>query len=206
MSSIKLYENDLPADFDVAGDIAIDTETMGLQPNRDRLCVVQLCFGDDKAYLVRFDKDNDYAAPNLRKLLADEKRVKIMHYARFDIAVIYRNLGIMLQPIFCTKIASRLTRTFTDKHGLAHLCRDILGIELNKQQQTSDWGAEALSDKQLSYAASDVLHLHALRDELVLLLQRENRESHAVECFKFLPMRAKLDLQGWDEVDIFSHS
>ncbi len=206
MSSIKLYENDLPDDFNVAGDIAIDTETMGLQPNRDRLCVVQLCFGDDKAYLVRFDRDNDYGAPNLRKLLSDKGRVKIMHYARFDIAVIYKNFGIMMHPVFCTKIASRLTRTFTDKHGLAHLCRDILGIELNKQQQTSDWGADTLTDKQLSYAASDVFHLHALRDELVLLLQREDREIHAADCFNFLPMRVKLDLQGWDDVDIFSHS
>ncbi len=206
MSSITLYENDLPDNFDIEGDIAIDTETMGLKPHRDRLCLVQLSFGDGDAYLIRFDKDNDFAAPNLRKILMDKERTKIMHYARFDVAVIYKNFGIMMRPIYCTKIASRLIRTFTDKHGLANLCRDLLDIEISKQQQSSDWGNDNLTEKQLSYAAGDVFHLHALRDALLILLQRENRELHALSCFNFLSTRALLDLQGWDDVDIFSHS
>ncbi len=206
MDNIKLYNNDLPSDFNIAGDVAIDTETMGLQPNRDRLCLMQLCFGDKQAHLVQFDKNSDYAAPNLRKILQDESRTKIMHYGRFDMAVIYKNFNIMLKPVFCTKIASRLSRTFTDKHGLASLCRDLLEIDLSKQQQSSDWGGVDLTDKQLAYAASDVLYLHDLRDMLMALLKREERLAQACACFDFLPTRCLLDLQGWEGLDIFNHS
>src|SRR5262249_11333713 len=188
---------------------AIDTETMGLKPGRDRLCLVQLSAGDGTAHLVKFDVNREqggaYAAPNLIALLRDPGVTKIFHYARFDIAVLQHYLGVMPQPIYCTKIASKLVRTFTDRHGLKDLCRELLGIELSKEQQSSDWGAAELTPAQLKYAAADVLHLHALRAKLDEMLVREGRSAIAASCFAFLPTRALLDLAGWGEEDIFQH-
>ncbi len=181
------------------------TETLGLVPQRDRLCLVQLSRGDGTADLVQIRPEGP-RPDNLARLLADEKVLKIFHYARFDLAVIEHYLGVMPGPVFCTKIASRLTRTYTDRHGLKDVLRELLGIEISKQQQSSDWGAPTLSEAQLAYAASDVLHLHALRDKLEALLAREGRSELARQCFNFLPTRARLDLAGWPEVDIFAHS
>jgi ribonuclease D len=202
--SVTLHKGDLPDTVTFGDAVAIDTETLGLNPLRDRLCLVQLSSGDGSAHLVQL-ADGQYDAPNLKSLMADDKVLKIFHFARFDLAVIEHYLGVMPQPAYCTKIASRLTRTFTDRHGLKDLCKDILNIDLSKQQQSSDWGAADLSDAQLAYAASDVLHLHALKAELDQLLAREGRSELAQSCFTFLPNRARLDISGWAEQDIFSH-
>lgn len=205
--TIYLHHNDLPEDvIDTFGDrIAVDTETMGLNLIRDRLCVVQLSAGDNTAHLVKFD-GSDYSAPNLRGLLEDENRLKIFHFARFDIAAIQYYLEVTCQPVFCTKIAAKMVRTFTDRHGLKGLCHDLLDIEISKQQQTSDWGSETLTEAQMLYAANDVLYLHRLMDKMVDALERESRTHLAEACFKFLPTRAELDLVGWPEIDIFSHN
>lgn len=185
--------------------MAIDTETMGLEPRRDRLCLAQLSAGDGVAHLVKFQRAR-YDAPNLRRLLCDPGVVKLFHFGRFDIAVLGHYLGAFASPVYCTKIASRLTRTYTDRHGLRDLCRDLLGVEISKQQQISDWGAESLSEEQKAYAASDVLYLNRLREQLDVLLAREGRSEIAQACFDFLPTRARLDLLGWAERDIFDHS
>jgi ribonuclease D len=200
----RLHRGDLPEDFDFGKVVAIDTEAMGLNPHRDRLCVVQLSAGDGDAHLVQF-APGCYDAPRLRRLLGDPGVVKLFHFARFDLAMIYHYLGVMATPVYCTKIASRIARTFTDRHGLRELCKDLLNIELSKQQQSSDWGAETLSDEQLRYAASDVLHLHALRARLDAMLAREGRAALAGAAFEFLPHRVLLDLGGWAEQDIFAH-
>ncbi len=201
---IHLHKGDLPDTVRFTGSVAIDTETMGLAPHRDRLCLVQLCGGDEDCHLVQFAK-GAYDAPNLKRLLADPTVVKIFHFARFDIAMLRHYLGVVTAPIYCTKIASRLTRTYTDRHGLRDLCRDLLGVEISKQQQSSDWGAETLEPAQLDYAASDVLHLHRLVTRLDEMLAREGRRALAEACFKFLPARAELDLLGWPDFDIFQH-
>ena len=202
--TVELHRDDLPPGRTFGNAVAIDTETLGLNPYRDRLCLVQLSRGDGDAHLVQFPA-GCYDAPNLRRLLVDPAVRKLFHFARFDIAILYRYLGVMPQPLYCTKIASRLVRTFTDKHGLRELCKDLLGVELKKEQQSSDWGAASLSDEQLRYAASDVLHLHALRTRLDEMLLREGRTELARRCFEFLPSRALLDLAGWAEQDIFAH-
>jgi len=199
----RLHHGDLPADYQAGPVLAIDTETLGLNPHRDRLCLVQLSRGDGDADLVQI-APGDTRAPNLERILADTQVLKLFHFARFDIAVLYHRLGVMAQPIWCTKIASKLTRTYTDRHGLRDLVRELLGIEISKQQQSSDWGAPNLTDAQLAYAASDVLHLHALKEKLEALLRRENRLDLALSCFAFLPTRARLDLAGWNN-DVFSH-
>ncbi len=199
-----VHRGDLPAGVDFGAVVAIDTETMGLSLTRDRLCVVQLSSGDGDAHLVHFP-DRDYSAPNLKALLSDPGVTKLFHFARFDLAMLHRDLGVVCTPVYCTKIASRLTRTNTDRHGLKDLCRDLLGVEMSKQQQTSDWGAAELSPEQVAYAASDVLHLHALKARLDELLAREGRQALAAACFRFLPDRAALDLAGWDQEDIFAH-
>lgn len=199
-----LYKNDLPDGLNLGLEIAIDTETMGLNVNRDRLCVIQISDGNGDAHLVQFEQ-NKYAAPNLKKLLSDEKVLKIFHFARFDWAVISRYLGVDLKNVYCTKIASKLVRTYTDAHGLKSLCDELLGIELSKKQQTSDWGNAEITEKQLEYAASDVLHLHKLKAKLDEMLKRENRLEIFEACVKFLPTRAKLDVQGFGSADIFSH-
>jgi ribonuclease D len=203
--TIRLHRGDLPDLARYTDSVAIDTETMGLHPHRDRLCVVQMSNGDGSADVVQIPK-NHTDAPNLKALLADPKVTKIFHFARFDLATLYNALGVMPQPVYCTKIASRLCRTYTDRHGLKDLVREVLNIDLSKQQQSSDWGAQALSEAQLAYAASDVLHLHALRDRLNGMLDREGRLELAQSCFEFLPTRARLDLEGWDTEDIFAHS
>jgi ribonuclease D len=200
----QLYRGDIPEDLDFGALVAIDTEAMGLNPYRDRLCLVQLSTGDGTAHLVQFAL-GDYAAPRLRRLLADPTVTKLFHFARYDLAMLYRYLGVMAHPLYCTKIASRLARTFSDRHGLRDLCKDLLGIEVSKQQQSSDWGAEALSADQLRYAAADVIHLHALRARLDAILAREGRAALARACFEFLPHRVMLDLAGWAEQDIFAH-
>jgi ribonuclease D len=202
--AIELHEGDLPAGLRFGNAVAVDTETMGLNPHRDRLCLVQLSGGNGDAHIVRLSEGR-YEAPRLKALMADAATTKIFHFARFDIAVIRRFLGVVPAPIYCTKIASRLTRTFTDRHGLKDLCKDVLGIELSKEQQSSDWGSRELTQAQLKYAASDVLHLHALRAKLDELLAREGRRELADACFRFLPARAELDLAGWGGEDIFSH-
>jgi ribonuclease D len=203
--TIRLHRGDLPDLDRYRGAVAIDTETMGLNPHRDRLCVVQLSPGDGSADVVQIPADAT-DAPNLKRLIADPARLKIFHFARFDIATLYNRFGVMPTPVYCTKIASRLTRTYTDKHGLKDLVRDVLGIDLSKQQQLSDWGAAELSEPQVAYAASDVLHLPALKEKLDALLVREGREQLAAACFAFLPDRARLDLAGWADQDIFAHS
>ena len=203
--TIRYHLEDLPDLSNYGDSVAIDTETMGLMPHRDRLCVVQLSPGDGTVDVVKIALGQK-RAPNLEKLLADPKVVKIFHYARFDLGVLFHAFGVMPQPIFCTKIASKLTRTYTDRHGLKDLCKDLLGVELSKQQQSSDWGAATLTDAQLAYAASDVLHLHALVARLKPVLEREGRTDIAQACFDFLPTRAKLDLLGWTESDILDHS
>jgi ribonuclease D len=198
------YRGDLPADLSFGDCVAIDSETMGLNLQRDRLCVVQLSSGDGNAHVVHFP-DRDYSAPNLRALLSDHRVTKLFHFARFDLAMIQRHFGIVCSPVYCTKVASKLVRTNTDRHGLKDLCRDLLGIDLSKQQQTSDWGAEELTAEQIAYAAADVLYLHALRAQIDALLDREGRRPLAEACFSFLPIRAALDLAGWVDQDIFAH-
>jgi ribonuclease D len=204
LKSIELHRGDLPADLKLSHEIAIDTETMGLDPNRDRLCLVQISGGDGVCHIVQFAQDS-YDAPNLAKILGDSARTKIFHFARFDVAMIQRYLNVLCTPLFCTKIASRLTRTYTDRHGLKDLCKEVLGVDLSKQQQSSDWGASELSQDQLHYAASDVLYLHALKERLTEMLAREGRTELAEACFRFLPARAVLDLAGWAAEDIFAH-
>jgi ribonuclease D len=203
--TIRLHRGDLPDLKRYSGPVAIDTETMGLEPRRDRLCVVQLSPGDGSADVVQIPP-GARDAPNIKALLADPARLKIFHFARFDIGMLFNAFGVMAQPVYCTKIASRLTRTYTDKHGLKDLTREVLGVEVSKQQQSSDWGAAELTDAQVAYAASDVLHLHALRDRLDLMLAREGRTALAAACFGFLADRVRLDLAGWAAEDIFSHS
>jgi ribonuclease D len=202
--TITLHEGDLPDSVEFGDSVAIDTETLGLVPRRDRLCVVQLSRGDGTADLVRIARGQS-RAPNLERLLSDPHVTKLFHFARFDIAILLETFGVSTTPIYCTKVASKLARTYTDRHGLKDLVRELLGIDLSKQQQCSDWGASTLSDAQLTYAASDVLHLHALRERLDAMLRRESRLEIAEACFAFLPMRARLDLMGWDESDIFAH-
>ncbi len=204
--TIYLYDTDLPDGLDFGASVAVDSETMGLNPIRDRLCLVQLSSGDGNAHLVQFKKGSDFNAPNLKALMANPKVTKFFHYARFDLGVIYKYLGVMATPCYCTKIVSRITRTSTDKHGLKNLCKELLGLDLAKQQQTSDWGAETLSDAQKEYAASDVLYLHSLVKILDTLLEREGRTDLAQAMFEFLPTRSKLDLLGWADVDLFSHA
>ena len=208
-ATIHLHRHDLPETVRLAGVVAVDTETMGLDPHRDRLCLVQLSAGDGHAHLVQIVPPalggRGADCPNLKRLLADPATVKLMHFARFDVAILQHTLGITVAPVRCTKIASRLTRTYTDRHGLKDLCRDLLGVELSKQQQTSDWGAVELTSEQLAYAASDVLHLHALWERLEALLRREGRLDLAESCFAFLPARARLDVLGYENPDIFAH-
>lgn len=202
--TVELHQGDLPSGLDLGKSVAIDTETLGLNPLRDRLCLVQLSSGDGNAHLVQIAKQPK-DAPNLKNILGDPDVLKLFHFARFDVAVLYHTFGTMAEPLYCTKIASRLIRTFTDRHGLKDLCKELLGVDLSKQQQSSDWGTEELSQEQLDYAASDVLYLHGLKERLDAMLQRENRTELAAACYRFLPFRARLDLQGWAEDDIFSH-
>jgi ribonuclease D len=199
-----LHRGDLPADLSFGSAVAVDTEAMGLNPHRDRLCLVQLSSGDGNAHLVQF-APGAYEAPRLKALMADPAVTKLFHFARFDLAMIYHYLGVMAGPVYCTKIASRLARTFTDKHGLRDLCKDVLNVDISKQQQSSDWGAATLTEQQLQYAATDVLHLHALRARLDTMLAREGRAGLARAAFEFLPTRVLLDLGGWAEQDIFAH-
>ena len=206
-----VHTGDLPEGLSFPNGVAVDSETAGLHPTRDRLCVVQLSAGDGDAHLVQFPrtangKPADYSAPRLRALLSDSAVEKIFHFARFDLAVLQRDLALHATPVFCTKIASKLVRTYTDRHGLRDICQELIGVEISKEQQSSDWGAPDLTDAQVGYAASDVLHLHALRDVLKARLEREGRMPYAASCFAFLPTRAALDLAGWDDVDIFAHS
>ncbi|MBS0232459.1 MAG: ribonuclease D [Proteobacteria bacterium] len=203
-SKIKVHSGDLPAGLSFPRGVAIDTETLGLNPHRDRLCLVQLSSGDGTAHLVKFD-GKDYSAPRLKALLSDSGTLKIFHFARFDVAVLKQYLEVETAPLYCTKIASKLARTYTDRHGLKDLVAELLGIELSKQQQSSDWGASDLSESQLSYAASDVLHLHALKAKLDVMLAREGRTEFARSAFDFLPIRARLDLAGFERDDIFAH-
>jgi len=203
--AIRVHRGDLPNLSNYAREVAIDTETMGLNPLRDRLCVVQLSPGDGSADVIQIPQDAS-EAPNLVKLLTDPAVTKIFHYARFDVAALQQRFGVVTGPIYCTKIASRLVRTYTDRHGLKELARELLNIDLSKQQQSSDWGSEKLSDAQLDYAASDVLHLHDLKRHLDRMLRRENRLELAQSCFDFVKTRAALDLQGWQDIDIFAHS
>ncbi len=203
--SITLHRGDLPDGLHLGPVVAIDSETMGLNPGRDRLCLVQLSSGDGTAHMVQIQQGQT-SAPNLGRMLTDPATTKLFHFARFDIAMFKRYLGVITQPLYCTKIASKLTRTYTDRHGLKDLCKDLLNVELSKQQQSSDWGAANLTEEQLKYAASDVLHLHKLKEKLDTVLVREGRMEIAQACFRFLPVRAELDLLGWgDEDDIFSH-
>jgi ribonuclease D len=202
-ASIHLHKGDLPAGLDFGRSVAVDTETLGLNVNRDRLCLIQLSAGDGSAHLVQFD--GVYNAPRLKALLTDPDVLKIFHYARFDIAVLEKYLGVQTAPLYCTKIASKLVRTYTDRHGLKDLAGELLGVEISKQQQSSDWAAKELSQQQLAYAASDVLHLHALKEKLDAMLERDNRREFADAAFKFLPVRARLDIAGFGEDDIFSH-
>jgi ribonuclease D len=200
-----LYQGDLPDDLDLGDTVAIDCETMGLHPHRDRLCVVQLSGGDGNAHMVQIAKGQT-SAPNLARLLEDSSVLKLFHYGRFDIAAMYNAFGALAAPVYCTKIASRLVRTYTDRHGLKNLLQEQLGVDISKQQQSSDWGADELTNAQLDYAASDVLHLHRLREKMDEMLIREGRKELADACFEFLPTRAKLDLAGWPDTDIFAHS
>ena len=202
--SVTLHVGDLPDDVTFGDCVAIDTEAMGLKPVRDRLCLVQLSSGDGNAHLVQF-KDNDYSAPNLKKLLTDESVVKLFHFARYDVATLWLHLGVLCGPIYCTKIASKLARTFGPSHGLKALCREMLGVSLDKQYSTTDWGADTLTEEQMSYAADDVLYLHQLKEKLDAILLREGRTSLARACFEFLPHRAVLDIAGWEDEDIFEH-
>jgi ribonuclease D len=204
--AVYLHEEDLPGDVKFAeGPVAVDTEAMGLNPGRDRLCLVQLSDGKGNEHLVRFKRGSDYSAPNLKALLGDSQRLKLYHFARFDIGIISAYLGIMAEPIYCTRTASRLVRTYTDRHGLKDLVKELLNIDVSKQQQTSDWGADELTDAQREYAAGDVRYLHQLKEKLDVRLEREGRTALARACFDFLPTRALLDLSGWPEQDIFAH-
>jgi len=200
-----VHKGDLPFDLALKGDIAVDTEAMGLNNKRDRLCLVQLSDGNGDAHLVKFEP-GIYNAPNLVRLLSDPARVKIFHFARFDLSIMRHYLGVWTAPVYCTRTASRLARTYTDRHGYKDICRELLGVEVSKQQQSSDWGAPTLSPEQIDYAASDVLHLHRLRDRLDAMIVREGRKELAESCFNFLPYRADLDLAGWENEDIFAHS
>ena len=201
---VNLHKGDLPASVTFNGPIAVDSETMGLSLVRDPLCVVQLSDGGGEAHLVQLDRAS-YDAPNLKRVLSDQTTLKLFHFARFDVAMFMRDLSVICAPIYCTKIASRLVRTYTDRHGLKDLVKEVLGRDLSKEQQSSDWGAAELSDAQIAYAASDVLHLHALKEKLDAMLAREGRTEIAQACFDFLPTRAALDLAGWEDVDIFAH-
>lgn len=203
--SVFLHEEDLPAGVLADGPVAVDTETMGLITPRDRLCLLQIADGKGDEHLVRFAPDSDFAAPNLRAILADPARIKLFHFGRFDLAAIEHYLKVTAAPVFCTKIASRLVRTYTDRHGLKELVKEMLGLDISKQQQSSDWGGTTLSDAQKDYAASDVRYLHRLRNEFMVRLEREGRTEIAQACFDFLPHRARLDLAGWPEIDIFAH-
>ncbi len=203
--TVHFHKNDLPAGIDFGKSVAVDTETQGLSLVRDKLCLVQLSAGDREAHIVQVNRDT-FDAPNLKALLADQNVTKIFHFARFDVAIIKRDLGVDCTPVFCTKIASGLVRTYTDRHGLKDLCRELISVELSKHQQSSDWASDELSEAQLAYAASDVLYLHELKTVLTGRLLREGRLELAEECFKFLPTRAELDLAGWADIDIFSHS
>ena len=202
--AITLHQGDLPSSVELGPIVAVDTETMGLKPHRDKLCLVQLSSGDGSAHLVQLDRSS-YDAPNLRRLFEDDATLKLFHFARFDVAVIERYLGVVTGPIYCTKIASKLVRTYTDRHGLKDLCREIIGIDLPKVVQSSDWGAQTLSQAQQEYAAGDVLYLHRLKAGLDTMLEREGRADLAETCFGFLPTRARLDLAGWPDEDIFAH-
>lgn len=202
--SIMFHKGDLPDDVTFSGSVAVDTETLGLKTLRDKLCLVQLSAGDGTAHIVQLDRET-YEAPNLKKLLGDRNVVKIFHYARFDVAVIAHYLRVHCSPLWCTKIGSKLARTYTDRHGLKDLCRELLSVDLFKQQQSSDWGADELSDAQLQYAASDVLYLHQLQLELTKILEREGRLDMAMACFDFVLVRAAMDIAGWEDMDIFSH-
>jgi ribonuclease D len=202
--NVTVHPGDLPDSVDLGDTVAVDTETLGLNPLRDKLCLVQLSAGDGSAHLVQVDRAT-YEAPNLKRLLGDRSVLKLFHFARFDVAVLRHYLGADIQPLYCTKIASKLVRTYTDRHGLKDLCRELLGIDLSKAVQSSDWGAQTLSAAQQEYAAHDVLHLHALKDKLDAMLARERRTALAQACFNFLPTRAALDLAGWTEEDIFAH-
>ena len=202
--NIYLHENDIPEGVSFSGAIAVDTETTGLNLKRDRLCLVQLSGGDGNAHLIRFAK-RSYEAPNLVALLGNPDLIKIFHFARFDVAVLFQHLNVWCEPLYCTKVASKIARTYTDKHGLKDLCRELLGKELSKAHQSSDWGADSLSPEQQTYAANDVLYLHELREKLNSILDREDRQRLATECFSFIQSRAKLDLSGWANTDIFSH-
>lgn len=204
--TIHFHEEDLPAGVLAEGPVAVDTETMGLLPGRDRLCLVQISDGEGDEHLVRFGPGSDFAAPNLKAVLADPARLKLYHFARFDLASIHAYLGVVAAPVYCTKIASRLVRTYTDRHGLKDLVRELLGVELSKQQQSSDWGAPVITDAQREYAASDVRYLHRMKSQLDVRLEREGRMTIAQSCFDFPPARALLDLEGWPEVDIFAHA
>lgn len=203
--AITLHKGDLPKGLTLKGSLAVDTEAMGLNNHRDRLCLLQLCDEAGEVHLVQFARGT-YEAPNLCALLSDPARVKIFHFARFDVAILKQYLGVVTAPIYCTKIASRLVRTYTDRHGFKDICRELLGVDISKYQQSSDWGAETLTPEQQEYAANDVIHLHALRAKLDVLLEREGRTELAAACFAFLPARALLDLAGWPETDIFAHS
>ncbi|WP_422005639.1 ribonuclease D [Pyruvatibacter mobilis] len=203
--TITLHKGDLPDGLDLGPVVAVDTEAMGLDPNRDDLCVVQLSAGDGDAHVVQLDRTT-FDCPNLKALLADAGTVKLFHFARFDVGMISKYLGVTCAPVYCTKIASRLVRTYTDRHGLKDLARELLGVDMSKQQQSSDWGADDLSPAQLDYAASDVLYLHQMKDKLDTMLAREGRADLAQACFDFLPTRAALDLAGWPDEDIFAHS
>ena len=204
MNNITLHKGDLPAGLDLGREIAVDTEAMGLNPFRDALCVVQLSAGDGTAHVVQLDRR--FHCPNLKAMMADSSRLKLFHFARFDVAMMKHWLGIDCTPVWCTKIASKLCRTYTDRHGLKDVAREIAGVDMSKAQQSSDWGATELTDAQLQYCANDVLHLHAIKSGLEDMLKREGRLELAQACFDFLPVRAKLDLEGWDGVDIFAHS
>ncbi len=204
--AVFFHEEDLPEGVLADGPVAVDTETMGLQTLRDRLCLLQISDGNGDEHLIRFGPGSDYAAPNLKRILADPARTKLYHFARFDLAAIEYYMGVMAEPVFCTKIASRLIRTYTDRHGLKELVRELLGQDISKQQQSSDWGGPELSDAQRDYAASDVRFLHRLKDELEVRLEREGRTAMAQACFDFLPHRARLDIAGWPETDIFAHA
>ncbi len=203
--TLYLHRGDLPRHVDLGAEIAVDTETLGLSLTRDKLCLVQLSSGDGSAHLVQLDRAT-YDAPHLVTLLSDPDRLKLFHFARFDLAMLKKHLGVTVGPVYCTRTASRLVRTYTDRHGLKDLCRELLGVDLSKQQQSSDWGADMLTDAQQAYAASDVLYLHELRGKLDAMLQREGRAELAQACFDFLPNRADLDLAGWQDEDIFAHS
>lgn len=202
--AVTLHRGDLPADLDFGASVAVDTETMGLNPERDQLCVVQLSAGDGNAHVVQLDRGT-YNAPNLRALMADQNVLKIFHFARFDVAMLQRYLGVVTSPVYCTKVASKLVRTYTDRHGLKDLVKELANVDLSKQQQSSDWGARDLTEAQLAYAASDVLYLHEVKSVLDGMLAREGRMELAKACFAFLPVRAALDLAGWPEEDIFAH-